>query len=64
MAANKKSTEVAPAEKSEGIVLTAEQKRRLRARNVAVASVLFGLIVLFYLITIFKIGGNIADRAI
>jgi len=64
MAAKKSPDVVVPAEKSEGIVLTAEQKRRLRARNIAVAAVLFGLIVLFYLITIFKIGGNIADRAI
>ncbi len=64
MAAKKNSDVVVPAEKSEGIVLTAEQKRRLRARNIAVAAVLFGLIGLFYLITIFKLGGNIAGRAI
>jgi len=62
--AAKKSPGVAPAEESRGVVLTAEQKRRRRARNVAIAAVLAGLVVLFYLITIFKIGGNIADRAI
>jgi hypothetical protein len=64
MVAKKSPDVVVPAEKSEGIVLTAEQKRRLRARNIAVAAVLFGLIVLFYLITIFRLGGNIAGRAI
>jgi hypothetical protein len=68
--AAKKTTDVVsptvagPAEPGKGIVLTAEQKRRLRARNIAVAAVLFGLIVLFYLITIFKLGGNIAARSI
>jgi len=42
---------------------TADAKRRQRARNIAIAVGLVGLIVLFYLITIFKLGGNVLNRA-
>ncbi|MDR4308516.1 hypothetical protein IHQ68_18000 [Chelatococcus sambhunathii] len=45
-----------------GLVLTEEQKRRRRARNLAIAGALFGLVVLFYLLTVFKMGGNVANR--
>lgn len=44
------------------VVLTEEQKRRRRGRNVAIGLVLAGLVVLFYLITVFKMGGNVANR--
>lgn len=47
-----------------GIVLSEEQKRRQRSRNVAIACALFGLVVLFYLITVFKMGGGVANRPI
>ena len=40
----------------DGIVLTEEQKRRRRARNIAIALVLVGLVVLFYALTIIKVG--------
>jgi hypothetical protein len=46
-----------------GIVLSAEQKRRRRARNVALGFVLAALVVLFYAITVFKLGGDVANRA-
>jgi hypothetical protein len=42
-----------------GIVLTDEQLRRRRRRNVALALTLFALIVLFYAITIFKISAGV-----
>lgn len=45
-------------------VLTPEAKRRQRNRNIAIAFGLVALIVLFYLITIFKLGGNVLNRAI
>lgn len=45
-----------------GLVLTEEQKRRRRARNVAIGVALFVLVVLFYLLTVFKMGGNVANR--
>jgi hypothetical protein len=39
-----------------GIVLTEEQKRRRRARSIAIALVLGGLVLLFYVLTIVKVG--------
>lgn len=43
-----------------GIVLTEEQKRRQRARSVAIALVLAGLMLLFFVLTIVKFGaGNL-----
>jgi thiol:disulfide interchange protein len=40
----------------DGIVLTEEQKRRRRARNIAIALALGALCVLFYALTIIKVG--------
>lgn len=45
-----------------GVVLTEEQQRRRRARNLALAFALGALVVLFWLITVFKLGGNVANR--
>jgi hypothetical protein len=45
---------------SEGVRLTAAQQKRRRARSVAIALALFGFVVVFYVVTIAKIGGNIA----
>ncbi|HEY4345016.1 MAG TPA: hypothetical protein VGN05_11765 [Parvibaculum sp.] len=41
---------------------TEEQLKRRRQRNVALAWVLAGLVVLFFVITIAKLGGNVANR--
>lgn len=50
-------------ERSEpGIVLTEEQKRRRRARSIAIALCLAALVVLFYLVTIVKLGPNVLNR--
>jgi predicted nucleic acid-binding Zn ribbon protein len=38
----------------EFITLTAEEKRKRRARNLAIAWLLMGAVALFYVITIFK----------
>jgi hypothetical protein len=46
----------------DGIVLTEEQKRRRRARNIAIALVLGGLVLLFYVLTIVKLGPGILSR--
>jgi len=40
----------------DGVVLTAEQKRRRRARSIALALALGALVVLFYVLTIVKVG--------
>jgi len=45
-----------------GIVLTAEQKRRQRARSIAIALTLAALVVLFYVVTIVKLGTRVLIR--
>lgn len=40
----------------DGIVLTEEQKRRRRARSIAIALALGALVLLFYALTIIKVG--------
>jgi 1,4-dihydroxy-2-naphthoate octaprenyltransferase len=45
-----------------GIVLTEEQKRRRNARSVAIALALGALVVLFYVITIVKLGPNVLTK--
>jgi len=39
-------------------------RRRRRARSIAIALVLAALVVLFYVVTIAKLGSNIASRAL
>jgi hypothetical protein len=45
-----------------GVVLTEEQKRRRRARSIAIALVLGALVLLFYAITIVRLGPNVMTR--
>ena len=40
----------------DGIVLSEEQKRRRRARSIAIALALGALVLLFYVLTIVKVG--------
>jgi uncharacterized membrane protein affecting hemolysin expression len=42
----------------------ADPAARQRSRNIAIALCLVFLIVLFYLITIFKMGGNVLNRSL
>jgi len=49
-------------DRSGGIVLTEEQKRRRRARSIAIALVLGGLALLFYAVTIVKVGPGVLNR--
>lgn len=53
---------MAERDEDKGVVLTDEQRRRQKARNVAIAVTLAVLVVLFYLVTVFKMGGNVANR--
>lgn len=45
-----------------GIKLTEEQLKRRRSRSTAIALVLAGLVVLFYVVTIVKMGPGILNR--
>ena len=40
-----------------------ERKRRQRMRNIAIAWILVALAVLFFIETIVRLGGNVANRA-
>lgn len=42
--------------------LTPEEQRKRSQRNYAIAGVLLALVVLIFVVTIAKIGGNIASR--
>jgi hypothetical protein len=48
--------------RDDGIVLTEEQKRRRRARSIAIALALGALVVLFYVLTIVKLGPAVLIR--
>jgi len=45
-----------------GIVLTEQQIRRRRARSIAIAIALGALVLLFYIVTIVKLGPNVLQR--
>jgi len=46
----------------DGVVLTAEQKRRRRARSIAIGLALGALALLFYIVTIVKLGPGVLNR--
>jgi hypothetical protein len=46
----------------DGIVLTEEQKRRRRARSLAIGIALGALALLFYVVTIVKLGPGVLNR--
>ena len=46
----------------DGIRLSDEQKKRRRSRNVAIGLTLAGMVVLFYVITVVKLGVNVLVR--
>ena len=39
-----------------------ERKRRQRMRSIAIAWILVALAALFFIVTIVRLGGNVADR--
>lgn len=41
-----------------------ERKRRQRMRSLAIAWILAGLVLLFFIVTIVRLGGNVAIRQI
>jgi hypothetical protein len=49
-------------DKDNGIVLTEEQKRRRNARSIAIGLTLGALVLLFYIITIVKLGPGVLRR--
>jgi hypothetical protein len=45
-----------------GVELSAEQQRRRRSRSVAIALTLGALVLLFYIVTIVKLGPGVLNR--
>jgi hypothetical protein len=45
-----------------GVVLTEEQKRRRRARSIAIALSLGAMVLLFYVVTMVKLGPGVLRR--
>jgi hypothetical protein len=45
-----------------GFTLTEEQKRRRRARSIAIAVSLGALVLLFYIVTVVKLGPGVLNR--
>lgn len=46
----------------QGIKLTDQQRKNRRSRSIAIAAVLAGLVVLFYVVTIVKMGSAFFSR--
>ena len=46
----------------DGIVLTPEQQRSRRNRNIAIGLAIAFFVLLFYVVTIAKLGGHVVDR--
>jgi hypothetical protein len=51
-------------EQDKPVALTPEEKRRQRVRSIAIAFALATLAVIFFLVTIVRMGGNVFNRAI
>ncbi|MCV0428270.1 MAG: hypothetical protein K5905_22670 [Roseibium sp.] len=49
-------------QKEEGVKLTPEQAKKRRSRSIAIAVVLAALVVLFYVVTIVKLGPGVVNR--
>lgn len=68
MATNGDSPNQAPSNASrptpapDGLVLTPEEKKRRRARNIAIGVALGALVILFYVVTVAKLGINVMNR--
>jgi len=41
-----------------------ERKRRQRTRSIAIAWILAALALLFFIVTLVRLGGNVADRSL
>jgi hypothetical protein len=49
---------------TDGVMLTPEQQRGRRARNIAIGVGVALLVVLFYAITVVRLGGVVANRTL
>ena len=52
-----------PQDEKSGLVLTPDQVKSRKARNVAIGLAVGFMVVLFYVVTIAKLGGNVLKQA-
>ena len=52
------------AQDEQGIRLTEEQQKKRKSRSIAIALALLALVILFYVVTIVKLGPSVMDRAL
>lgn len=64
MSAAQTEEKVVPPAELEGVRLTEAQLRRRRARSVAIGLALGALVILFWAVTIVRMGGNVLNRAL
>jgi hypothetical protein len=57
-----RQAEAAPDEKRALLLQAEEAKRRQRLRSLAIAWALFAMAVMFFLVTIVRLGANVANR--
>jgi hypothetical protein len=57
-----KSAEKPPLAERDGVVLSPAEQRRRRTRNIAIGVTLAALVVLFYVMTLARLGSNVFDR--
>lgn len=55
-------TDAKPEKQDDGILLSPAEQRRRRTRNIAIAVTLGALVVLFYVMTLARLGSNVANR--
>jgi hypothetical protein len=53
-----------PRVSEEGVILTPEQERARRARNIAIGITVALLALLFYAVTVVRLGGAVANRTL
>ena len=53
---------VMPAVSDNQVNMSEDELKKRRRRSVAIALILVGMVVLFYVITIVRLGGNVAER--
>lgn len=64
MSAEPAEKPVAPPIELEGVRLTEAQLRRRRARSIAIGLALGALVILFWAVTIVRMGGNVLNRTL
>jgi len=61
--ADTEGSDEAPKSTSAGYVMTAEEEKRRRQRNLAIAGAVILWVVLIFVVTLVRLGGSVAERS-